>query len=151
MPLAATTYYFRSRDDLVTHAFARLVEQELEALRAALAGLRHATDLAAAAEILVAALDPADPEERARRLALWELYLQAGRDPHLQAIAAAWSDGCVAIAADLLRHLGVPAAAARLLVPALDGVLLQNLVEQRADAHAFTAQAVRALLEAAKA
>lgn len=46
LPLAATTYYYRSRDDLVTHAFARLVERELRAWRRALTGLRGARDAA---------------------------------------------------------------------------------------------------------
>lgn len=134
----------------MTHAFTHLVERELAAWRAALAGLRDTADLPAATAVLASVLDPPDPQERARQLALWELYLQAGRDRRLQALAAAWSDGCVAIAGELLRHLGIPADAARLLVPALDGVLLQNLVEQRSDAHAFAVQAARALLEAAR-
>jgi len=150
LPLAATTYYYHSRDDLVTHAFGRLVERELEAWRRDLTGLHGARDLEAATVVLVEVLDPVDPGERARQLALWELYLQAGRDPMLRSIAEAWSDGCVAIAAELLQDLGVPAEAIRLLMLALEGVLLHNLVEQRTDSRAFTARAVHTLLEAAR-
>ena len=149
LPLAATTYYFRSRGELVTHAFARLVQRELQAWRRALAGLRTAHDAAAAVELLAGVLCPTDPKERARQLALWELYLQAGRDPNLAWIAAAWTDGCTAIAADLLHDLGLPSQAARLFVLALGGVLVCNLVEQPTDAQEFTAQAARTLLEAA--
>jgi DNA-binding transcriptional regulator YbjK len=149
LPLAATTYYYRSRDELVTHAFARLVERELRAWRCALAGGRGAHDAAAAVDLLVGVLCPTDPEVRARQLAIWELYLQAGRDPNLRSIAGAWAEGCIAIAAGLLQDLGFPSEAARLLVLALGGVLLQNLVEQRTDARVFTQQAVLAVLEAA--
>lgn len=80
LPLAATTYYYRLRDELVRHAFARVVQRELRAWRGALAGLRGAHDAAAAADLLVGVLCPTDAEVRARQLALWELYLQAGRD-----------------------------------------------------------------------
>lgn len=110
-----------SRDDLVTHTFARLVERELEAWRRAVAGLRGAHDVAAAVDLLVGVLCPTDPEVRARQLALWELYLQAGRDPDLRSIAGAWTDGCITIAAALLQDLGLPSEAARLLVLALGG------------------------------
>ncbi|WP_425569529.1 hypothetical protein [Nonomuraea salmonea] len=34
---------------------------------------------------------------------MWELYVHAGRDPALQAIARRWSDGCLRILADTLR------------------------------------------------
>ena len=134
----------------MTHAFAQLVERELAAWRRDLAGLHGARDVAMATAVLAEVLDPADPEERFRQLALWELYLQAGRDPMLRSIAEAWSDGCTAITAELLQDLAVPPEAARLLMLALEGVLLHNLVEQRTDSRAFTAQAVRTLLDAAR-
>ncbi|HEY3193667.1 MAG TPA: hypothetical protein VGK42_00345 [Candidatus Dormibacteraeota bacterium] len=133
----------------MTHAFARLVERELGVWRRALAGLREAHDAAAAADLLVGVLCPTDPEVRARQLALWELYLQAGRDPNLRSIAGAWTEGCIAIAAELLQDLGFPSGAARLLVLALGGVLLHNLIEQRSDARESTQQAVLTVLEAA--
>lgn len=89
LPLAATTYYFASRDHLLAAAFAQLVEADLRDLRAW-----------AAAHGLATLPGHAD---RLAQLGLWELYVHAGRDPALQQIARTWTDGCVAIVADTLR------------------------------------------------
>ncbi|MBB5081645.1 TetR/AcrR family transcriptional regulator [Nonomuraea endophytica] len=115
LPLAATTYYFASRDDLLAEAFTHLVERELHHLRRhGLAGL--ADDLAAT--------------DRLHQLGLWELYVHAGRDPALQAIARRWSDGCLAVTAD---HLALPPAhpRARLLYATVCALWLEHVVEQR--------------------
>ncbi|MFI6539862.1 TetR/AcrR family transcriptional regulator [Nonomuraea sp. NPDC050547] len=115
LPLAATTYYFASRDDLLAEAFTHLVERELGHLREhGLTGL--ADDLADA--------------DRPHQLGLWELYVHAGRDPALQTIARRWSDGCLAVTAD---HLGLPPAhpRARLLYATVCALWLEHVVEQR--------------------
>ncbi|MFI6597331.1 TetR/AcrR family transcriptional regulator [Nonomuraea sp. NPDC050536] len=118
LPLAATTYYFASRDQLLTEAFAQLVDDELAETRAAIArhGLTHlATHIAA---------------DRNRQLGLWELYVHAGRDPALQQIARRWTDGCVATVADAL---GLPPddTRTRLLYTTISALWLEHVVEQR--------------------
>lgn len=97
LPLAATSYYFTSRDQLLAEAFALLVERELARMRAAVDHLAGRTPLAVA-ETLTGVY----ASDRLRQLGLWELYLQAGRDPALQAIARAWTDGCDDIVAAVL-------------------------------------------------
>lgn len=149
LPLAATTYYFRSRDDLVTQAFERLVQRDLVRLRDLLAarlppGAATVDELAAT---LVDAWLPADEAARRHQLALNELYVQAGRRPSLRGLARAWTDGCVEVTGRLLRAAGHPLAESdvRLLVRLADGLALDLLVEERRDARA---EAVRLLSRA---
>jgi DNA-binding transcriptional regulator YbjK len=139
LPLAATTYYFRSRDDLVTAAFERMVDGDLEATRerfTARVGQLADTSPEAVAEALAAALLPHDETERRRHLALWELYLQAGRDPALRPLARAWTDRCRATTLELLRIAGYPATpdSVRLLGAAADGLTIEAIVEDRPNA-----------------
>ncbi len=148
VPLGATTYYFRSRDALLTQAFQRLVEREVGAWHRRLAGLAGGDGgTADTIDALPSLFLPTGEEERARQLALWELYLRAGRDLALRRSARAWTEGCIAAAAELTRPAGYPPEATRLLVVSLQGLLLQNLVEARPDAVEFTQYAVATLLQ----
>jgi DNA-binding transcriptional regulator YbjK len=136
LPLAATTYYFRSRDELVTAAFERMVDHDLAATRDRFtAKVERLADTSprAVAEALVAALLPHDENERRRHLALWELYLQAGREPALRPLARAWTDRCRATTLELLHIAGYPATAnsVRLLGAAADGLSIEAVVEDR--------------------
>ncbi|MET7335740.1 TetR family transcriptional regulator [Nonomuraea sp. NPDC005650] len=119
LPLAATTYYFTSRDQLLAEAFAQLVETELTTTRTWITdhGLSALTDQIAAAD-------------RTRQLGLWELYVHAGRDPVLQQIARRWADGCVRIVAETL-HLPETDTRVRLLYTTLSALWLEQVVEQR--------------------
>ncbi|GAA0918395.1 TetR/AcrR family transcriptional regulator [Nonomuraea longicatena] len=116
LPLAATTYYFASRDELIAEAFGRLVDHELAFMRET--GL---DDL----------MDGLAGRDRAQQLGLWELYLHAGREPGvLRTHARRWSEGCQAVVADLL---GVPVhdPRAQLLYSAMCGVWLAYIVDGR--------------------
>lgn len=119
LPLAATTYYFASRDQLLAEAFAQLVETELATTRAWIAdhGLTALPDQVAATD-------------RTRQLGLWELYVHAGRDPVLQQIARRWSDGCARLIADTL-HLPDTDPRVRLLYTTISALWLEHVVEQR--------------------
>lgn len=145
LPLAATTYYFASRDDLAACAFEKIMRDELararERVRQVGAG-PHAL-----ARALLAVLAPAAPSG----LALYELYVQAGRgDGRLRELAREWTEGCVALARELLRAHGheVDDVTARLLTSLADGLALELLVEGRgadAGAVAVLARALEAL------
>ncbi|MFI7232112.1 TetR/AcrR family transcriptional regulator [Nonomuraea angiospora] len=119
LPLAATTYYFASRDQLLAEAFAQLVETELTTTRTWITdhGLAALTDQIATAD-------------RTRQLGLWELYVHAGRDPVLQQIARRWADGCIRLIADTL-HLPETDPRVRLLYTTLSTLWLEQVVEQR--------------------
>ncbi|GAA3664980.1 TetR family transcriptional regulator [Nonomuraea antimicrobica] len=119
LPLAATTYYFTSRHQLLAEAFAQLVETELATTRAWLT--RHGP---------AALIDQVAAADHTRQLGLWELYVHAGRDPVLQHIARRWSDGCLRILADTL-HLPQTDPRLRLLYTTVSALWLEHLVEQR--------------------
>lgn len=119
LPLAATTYYFTSRDQLLAEAFAQLVETELATTRAW-----------ATSHGLTALTDHLATADRTRQLSLWELYVHAGRDPVLQHIARRWTDGCVRIVADTL-HLPETDPRVRLLYTTISTLWLEHVVEQR--------------------
>ncbi|TMR88817.1 TetR/AcrR family transcriptional regulator, partial [Nonomuraea basaltis] len=119
LPLAATTYYFASRDQLLAEAFAQLVETELGTTRAWIAD--HG---------LAALPDQVAEADRARQLGLWELYVHAGRDPVLQQIARRWTDGCIRLIADTL-HLPHTDPRVRLLYTTISTLWLEHVVEQR--------------------
>jgi DNA-binding transcriptional regulator YbjK len=133
LPLAATTYYFTSRDQLLAEAFAQLVETELATTRAWITdhGLAGLPDQLAAAD-------------RTRQLGLWELYVHAGRDPVLQQIARRWTDGCVRLIADAL-HLPATDPRLRLLYTTLSALWLEQVVEERpaGDARTLLALALK--------
>ncbi|MFI7132727.1 TetR/AcrR family transcriptional regulator [Nonomuraea sp. NPDC050153] len=119
LPLAATTYYFTSRDQLLAEAFAQLVETELATTRTWITG--HG---------LTALTDQIATADRTRQLGLWELYVHAGRDPVLQQIARRWTDGCARILAETL-HLPETDTRVRLLYTTLSALWLEQVVEQR--------------------
>ncbi|MGI5271838.1 TetR/AcrR family transcriptional regulator [Nonomuraea sp. CA-218870] len=118
LPLAATTYYFTSRDQLLTEAFQHLVHTELDTLR-------HWITQHGLPELA----DQIHHADRNRQLALWELYVHAGRHPHLQDIARHWTDGCVSIITDTL-HLPADDPRPRLLYTAISALWLEHVVEQ---------------------
>jgi TetR/AcrR family transcriptional regulator, regulator of biofilm formation and stress response len=116
LPLAATTYYFASRDELLAEAFGRLVDHELAFMSET--GLDDLMDALAR-------------RDRAQQIGLWELYLHAGREPGaLHAHARRWSEGCQDFVA---QRLGVPVGdpRAQLLYSAMCGVWLAYIVDGR--------------------
>ncbi|GAA3837087.1 TetR family transcriptional regulator [Sphaerisporangium flaviroseum] len=157
LPLAATTYYFASRDQLVAEAFALLVTGELDGMRARVravtsTGSGSPEELATALAVAMAPdTGPGHEDDRLRQLGLWELYLQAGRDPALQAIARDWTDGCDAIVGEMLRRAGYPPTrhVARMIGVLLAGLWMEYLVESRpeatTEAHTLLVQALHTI------
>lgn len=129
VPLAATTYYFRSKDELVIEAVAILVEDEVArvAERAAELGERISSpsDTAAA---LAEALFP-NRDAAGALLAKFEVYLEAARRPGLQETAAEWRAAFAGLAESALALAGSagPARLAPLLVAGIDGLLVHEL------------------------
>lgn len=126
LPLAATTYYFTSRDQLLAEAFAQLVDTELATLRTWI--ITHG---------LTTLPDHITAADHTRQLGLWELYVHAGRDPALRRIARHWTDGCVTLLAETL-DLPATDPRPRLLYTTLSTLWLELVVERRPTAEART-------------
>ncbi len=152
LPLAATTYYFDSLDDLLTQAFARLVERDVAAIRERLRPI-EATEPAAVAEAIVAALMPRDEAERDRQLTLWQLWFQTGRVPSLRPLARRWTEGSQEVVAGLLAKGGYPHSPAdvRMVTAGVEGLLVDALVEVRPDSAQIMVESVTRLLAAVQA
>jgi DNA-binding transcriptional regulator YbjK len=130
VPLAATTYYFASKDELVQQALDLLATAEIESLveRAARLGERLGSpgELAAG---LVEVLAPGTDEGRRALLAKYELYLEAARRPPLRATSARWIAAFTQLAEAALTAIGAPEPHRRapLMVATIDGLLMHRL------------------------
>jgi DNA-binding transcriptional regulator YbjK len=131
VPAASTSYYFRSKDDLIDEALRVLAEREIERLRerrAALGG--EAVSLDAIVEALAAWIEEQlTPPGSVAVLAQYQLQLEAARRPEARAILEAWKDGTDELAETAMAGLGARdvRAAGILLVCAIDGLRLRLL------------------------
>ncbi|HWH45423.1 MAG TPA: TetR family transcriptional regulator [Thermoleophilaceae bacterium] len=130
VPLAATTYYFASKDDLLQEALSAVATRELERLQAQAAevGAEFSSQGAlgrALARVLCAQVE----HERASVVAKFDVYVEAARHPPLRAAACHWIEGFRNLAAGALAAAGAddPENTAALLVASADGLLLQHL------------------------
>jgi TetR/AcrR family transcriptional regulator, regulator of biofilm formation and stress response len=139
LPLAATTYYFASKEELLEEALQRIAGSEATRL-AGLADALAESDLRTAAGALGARALLA---EHAGMLVKFEIYLEAARRPALRRPCAAWIGSFRALAEAVLRAGGVEDAdrEARLLVAAIDGLMVQNLATSDAPPDEATLQA----------
>ncbi|HSI80852.1 MAG TPA: TetR family transcriptional regulator [Solirubrobacterales bacterium] len=129
VPLAATTYYFSSKDELLREALRLLAEDEIVRIGERTAELGDdlgSPDRAAAALAQVLLGDGAVAQAL---LAKFELYLEAARDPALRATASHWRGAFIALAESALQTVGAPQPErrAQLLVAAIDGALVHEL------------------------
>lgn len=151
VPLAATTYYFASKDELVGEALRVLVAEEVEQLRARAAELGAAIDSPATlARALSEAVVPGNEGERRVMLAKFEIYLEAARRPGLRPAVDEWRRTFTGMARSALEAAGDPQpdATAPLLVAAIDGVLTHSLSEGiRAETEGDTRRRVAELAE----
>ena len=128
LPLAATTYWFASKDELLVEAYrmaaARDVDR-IEELAAATRGLDADRLGAALADLIATELT----QHRATLMASYALWLESARRPKLREVERSWTDAYVATVATILERAGTPAPrdAARILVSAIDGLVLAEL------------------------
>ena len=130
VPLAATTYYFASKNEILSEALESLAAVEvarLERLAADVAeGSPTETELAAAlGEALMP--EPADAERAWR--AQFEIYVEAARNPALRPAVIRWRRAFVDLTASALRAIGAPEPERRapIAVAAINGILLDRL------------------------
>jgi DNA-binding transcriptional regulator YbjK len=128
LPLAATTYWFRSKDELLAEAYRVAADRDIARMHALASTYadRAATDLAGAlTDLLVAELGGS----RTPLIASYALWIEAARRPELRAIELAWTAAYVDITRPLLERAGSPdpSTDAELVVATLDGLLLHQL------------------------
>jgi TetR/AcrR family transcriptional regulator, regulator of biofilm formation and stress response len=137
LPLASTTYWFDSKEHLLTAALERAADRDIERLRDFLGGApEHAGD---PLELVVEAiLDPSDDSihaSRGRLLATFTLALEAARRPALRDVWMRWTDVYLETLPPLLAAAGSqdPKRDLELLIAAADGLLLEQLASGDAD------------------
>ncbi len=130
LPLASTTYYFESKEHLLTAALELAAERDIARLHEFSV---DAGDDADPLELAVAAvLDPIGetlPARRGSMIATYALLLEAARRPPLRAVVRRWTDAYLVAIGRLLEAAGstAPAADAELLIAAADGLVIEQL------------------------
>jgi DNA-binding transcriptional regulator YbjK len=141
LPLASTTYYFGSLDDLVTAAVERTGRDELDEGRRRLADLTAGPAPAdGPAELVLDLL--LGPESRDGGLDAvllrYERLVGAGRRPYLAAVMRALRTELDALLTEILTRSGHPLdpVALRDLVSLVDGAVISALIEADPDPRA---------------
>lgn len=141
LPLASTTYYFESLDELVTAAVERTSRDELAEGRAQLDALAAGpAGTPALAELMLDQL--LGPESRDGGLDVvllrYERLVGAGRRPYLAPLMRALRGELDALLAEILVRTGRPveAVALRDLVSLVDGAVISALIEAAPDPRA---------------
>ena len=129
LPLAATTYWFASKEDMVRAALEHAAERDIaywEALRDASAAWTTAT---LAAE-LTGVVEDSCTSRRERAVVVCALWLEAVRRPELRPVAQRWLAAYAEIMQAILANAGTPAGAedADLLGTVIDGLIGHQLV-----------------------
>jgi DNA-binding transcriptional regulator YbjK len=134
LPLASTTYWFSSKEELLTAAFELAASEEISLMRERVARLGDQPDPVDAIVALVLAPDD-DPHRinRASMIAAYALYLEAARHPWLRELSSRWTGAYLDSATDILTQAGVikPRLTAELVVAAADGLLIDQLARGR--------------------
>jgi DNA-binding transcriptional regulator YbjK len=147
LPLASTTYWFESKEHLLTAALELAAERDIDRLR------DHVANAPSKAEPLTLAVSaivsPTDPI-RSSLITTYALLLEAARRPVLREIAQRWTQAYVETIGTLLERAGSrqPRADAELLLAAADGLVIEELASgQSSDLQPRLMRLGRALLE----
>jgi DNA-binding transcriptional regulator YbjK len=154
LPLASTTYYFSSLDDLVAKAVDYIGQQEAAALRARLDGLsRRRRGVESTADVLVDLLvgDPLTAQISDSLISRYERYIVCARQPALREIQRRIREQRANAVIEAVERSGRSVQTDRLtaLVCAVDGAVVAALVDNgisaRASARATLVDVIDAL------
>jgi DNA-binding transcriptional regulator YbjK len=134
LPLASTTYWFDSKEHLLTAALELAADRDVERLHALAAELGG--DAGTVEAIVTAIVEPLNEGLQASRgslMATYALLLEAARRPALRAVARRWTDAYMETIGGLLEAAGStrPREDAQLLLGAADGLLIEQLASGR--------------------
>jgi TetR/AcrR family transcriptional regulator, regulator of biofilm formation and stress response len=131
LPLASTTYWFDSKEHLLTAALELAADRDIARLQEFVDG--NLPDDADPIAVAVAAIvEPCETSLQATRgslVATYALLLEAARRPALQAVTRRWTDAYLGALEDLMRQTSSahPRGDAELLLAAADGLLIAQL------------------------
>ena len=134
LPLASTTYWFDSKEHLLTAALEMAAERDTARLLADVASRQTGTDtqkglIDASVGIIADSCGVGQPAGRRSLMATYALLLEAARRPALREIAERWTEVYLLTLAQLLERAGSkrPREDAQSLLGAADGLLLGQL------------------------
>ena len=136
LPLASTTYWFDSKEHLLTAALELAAERDTARLLAYGAEMeRSDVDPLDAVVIAIGDCDDGSQPNRGSIIATFALLLEAARRPALQQIAQRWTEAYLLTLSRLLERAGSasPRADAELLIGATDGLLLEQLASGKTE------------------
>lgn len=151
VPLAATTYYFASRDDLLLEAFRHLTARRMAAYDAAFAILPAKLSAEVAAAGWAHALAELLTHEPAAVVAEFEMHLEGSRRAQLRAIHHTWETKAMAYFTAGMKAIGSkkPEADAALVLAVLTGLEIGEIVNPTPNAEReLLAPLLRRLLHA---
>jgi DNA-binding transcriptional regulator YbjK len=137
VPLAATTYYFSSKEDLMQAAMETLIARERENL-ASIADLvlnRHAMSIEEGVEAVIAWQSELMRNHRMQRFAEFELYLRVARTAPRPDDLPDWPHGFHDVTVVVLEAMGLedPQREAKAVVALIHGLVLHGLVSNDPD------------------
>lgn len=130
VPLGSTTYWFASRQEMLTQALEQFARQEIESLRGVLAGvLDTRLSRARLVDEFTGFLLRQLGETRWRTRAQYSLMQEAGRLPELEPVCRDWTGAWHEVLSEVFASLGAksPELEARMFLAMLDGLLLGQL------------------------
>lgn len=153
LPLASTTYWFDSKEQLLTAALELAAERDTAWLLSYAAAV--ADDVGDGADLIDAIVgaivsdDDHAPTPRTSVIATLSLLLEAARRPALQEISRRWTEAYLLTVGRLLARAGSadPRGDAELLIGAADGLILEQLsLGEREDLRPRLRRLARALV-----
>jgi DNA-binding transcriptional regulator YbjK len=130
LPLASTTYWFQSKEHLLTAAYELAAARDIDRLEKFLAEPHPEADpIALAVDAIVGPIEQGVQVARGSLIASYALLLEAARRPVLQKVARRWTDAYLRALGELLQSGGSkdPHADAQLLLAAADGLVIEQL------------------------
>ncbi|WP_112276723.1 TetR/AcrR family transcriptional regulator [Lentzea terrae] len=149
LPLASTTYYFDSLDELITAAVEFHGRGELASCRARLAELAdRLSDDDVLIELILDLLVGQDVTDTETMLLRYERLVATGRRPYLRPLMRIMSMELHALIADIFARSGRDIAADRVeeLIALVDGSVVNSFIELKSDPRGVAARMLRTAL-----
>lgn len=133
VPLGSTTYYFADRDELIRRTMEHAVEIEAERLAAVVDGFDGQLTVDTSVALLAEMFFDKTVADPLYDLALFEMFLEATRNPAVRDLTLAWSDMIAGLTDRVLPPTdpAVPRAqAVQIVATLIDGLMLEEASNQ---------------------